>query len=104
MSRKPTMAIYQALQAAFDHFNQHLFDDELPDCVITIRSSNRVEEYFHHQRFTSPGGEFVDEIGLSHRHFSLKPVEEAMPTLVHATFHFRQHHLSVPVNPIAIIE
>lgn len=34
---KPTETTYEELQAAFDHFNDALFNSELPVCLITLQ-------------------------------------------------------------------
>lgn len=35
----PTIETYTVLQAAFDHFNAELFEEDLPQCIITLRGA-----------------------------------------------------------------
>ena len=44
-AKSPTVAFYGELQRAFDHFNRALFNNQLPPCLITLRSSARVYGY-----------------------------------------------------------
>jgi hypothetical protein len=34
----PTQALYGQLEDAFNFFNERLFDGQLPQCLITLRS------------------------------------------------------------------
>lgn len=97
----PTMALYGALQAAFDHFNSKLFRGKLKPCLITLRSANRVCGYHHAQRFVSPTGEKIDELGLHPGYFSVQPVEVVLSTLVHEMVHHWQEEFGMPTpsNP-----
>lgn len=38
---KPTETTYDELQAAYDYFNESLFDSELPDCLITLQREKK---------------------------------------------------------------
>ena len=38
----PSLTLYTAMQAAFDHFNTRLFGGRLPHCLLTLRSATRV--------------------------------------------------------------
>jgi hypothetical protein len=58
----PTLTLYTALQAAFDHFNARLFGARLPHCLLTLRSASRVYGYHHAGRFISPDGSVLDEL------------------------------------------
>lgn len=97
----PTLALYTALQAAFDHFNERLFGARLPPCLITLRSATRVYGYHHAGRFISPDGKLVDELGMHPGFFTLQPVESVLATLVHEMVHHWQNHLGTtsPSNP-----
>lgn len=92
----PTVEFYRVLQTAFDHFNATLFDGVLPPCLITLRSASRVYGYHHAQRFVSPAGEHIDELGLHPGFFTLRPVEAVLSTLVHEMAHHWQEHFGTP--------
>lgn len=92
----PTATFYAGLQAAFDHFNDHLFEGRLPPCLITLRSASRVYGYHHAHRFVSPNGEELDELGLHPGFFTLRPVEAVLSTLVHEMVHHWQQHSGSP--------
>lgn len=89
-SDSPTIGLYGQLQRAFDHFNAQLFNDELPPCLITLRSSNRVYGYHHKDRFVNRQGQTLNELGLNASYFTIRPVEEVMSTLVHEMVHHWQ--------------
>ncbi len=92
----PTLTLYTALQTAFDHFNDRLFGERLPPCLITLRSASRVYGYHHAGRFISPDGKLVDELGMHPGFFTLQPVEAVLATLVHEMVHHWQNHAGTP--------
>jgi hypothetical protein len=92
----PTLTLYSALQEAFDHFNQRLFGGALPQCLITLRSASRVYGYHHADRFISPDGNLIAELGIHPGFFTLQPIESVMSTLVHEMVHHWQHHAGSP--------
>ena len=98
MLSSPTVTFYAELQKAFDHFNSAMFDGKLPPCLITLRSSHNVYGYHHAKRFVSPGGAFLDELGLHPGFFTLRPVEEVLSTLVHEMVHHWQGHFGSPTR------
>ena len=93
---RPTLAFYATLQRAYDHFNATLFDGKLSDCLMTLRSANRVYGYHHAKRFVSPSGDKIDELGLHPGFFTLRPAEAVLSTLVHEMVHHWQEHLGSP--------
>jgi len=97
----PTLAIYAALQRAFDHFNASLFDASLPHCLITLRSSARNHGYMHARRFICINGATVDELGINPGYFAIQSVEETMATLVHEMAHHWQNHFGNPSKSIS---
>lgn len=92
----PTLQMYAALQRAFDHFNRRLFEGALPQCLITLRSSNRHRGYHHAERFICTEGHKIHELGLHPGFFTLMPVEEALSTLVHEMVHHWQECFGKP--------
>ena len=92
----PTLATYTSLQRAFDHFNAELFAGELPDCLITLRSSNRHRGYHQANRFVSIEGAMAHELGLNPGFFTLQPIEIVLSTLVHEMVHHWQESFGHP--------
>lgn len=95
---KPTQETYSALQAAYEHFNQELFDGALPECLITLqRKEKRVLGYFSSQRFEDMGsGEKTDEIAMNPQHFKSRSIMEILSTLAHEMAHQWQAHCGTP--------
>jgi hypothetical protein len=96
----PTLETYTALQAAFDHFNAALFDNMLPQCLITLRSSKRTHGYMHQRRFVNLAGSQIDELGINPGFFAVQSTEEVMATLVHEMVHHWQNHFGSPSKSV----
>lgn len=93
---KPTATTYAELQLAYDTFNKHLFDNSLPECLITLQREKRTYGYFSAQRFANSSGEKIDEIAMNPSYFAIVPLLEIMQTLVHEMAHLWQHHYGTP--------
>jgi hypothetical protein len=78
----PTQALYGQLEAAFNYFNERLFDGQMAPCQITLRSAKGVFGYHHAGRFVSPQVQTVDELGMHSDFFGFQPVKAVMSTLV----------------------
>jgi hypothetical protein len=100
MSKKitPTNEIYSFFQDAYEHFNQELFANQLPPCMITLRCSSKAYGNHHTKRFISPDGVKIDEIGLNPGFFSIRPVQAILSTLAHEMVHQWQHHFGEPAK------
>lgn len=95
---KPTEKQYKALQAAYDFFNQHLFANELPECLIVLNRKRGAHGYFWSESFQSArdnGATKIDEIALNpatlHRGDHI-----VLATLVHEMVHLWQAHFGKP--------
>lgn len=104
-----TVDLYSKLSAAYDYFNQHLFDGALPDCVITLSHHRSAYGYFRSTPFgdreapaepvvDEDGNEegSIDEIALNPWKFRDRTDREVFSTLVHEMVHLRQHHFGKP--------
>ena len=80
------------MQLSYDHFNLKLFNNELPQCLITLQREKKAYGYFCPERFFNNDGEKTDEIALNPLYFSVCPLKEIMQTLVHEMVHLWQHH------------
>lgn len=93
---KPTVETYAELQLAYDTFNRRLFDNQLPECLITLQREKRTYGYFSAERFGNRQGDTVDEIALNPTYFAVVPLVEIMQTLAHEQCHLWQHHRGSP--------
>lgn len=89
----PTRQQYGSLDRAYDRFNERLFDNTLPRCLITLQRKSKANGFFSGDRFTTwDGTEVTDEIALNPATFRERSVEETLSTLVHEMAHLWQHH------------
>lgn len=94
---RPTPQTYAELQRAFDFFNERLFDNELPPCLLTLQREKRTEGYFSLKRFVHRDGQtYTDEIALNPTYFSVVPPMHVMRTIVHEMAHAWQAHFGTP--------
>lgn len=93
----PTTRAYQALIEAYKHFNKTLFDNILPNCVITWQRKSKAYGFFANRRFKARSGDAVlDEIALNPAYFERRTTKEILATLVHEQFHLWQAHFGKP--------
>ncbi|WP_193060519.1 SprT-like domain-containing protein [Halomonas sp. 3A7M] len=92
----PTQQIYDELQSAYDHFNKALFDDALPDCLITLQRERRTFGYYCRDRFVNHGGTITDEIAMNPAYFGIRSIRKSLSTLVHEMVHQWQIHFGKP--------
>lgn len=89
-SQAPTLSVAKALHAAWSHYNEELFDGELPPVVITLQRKTKARGYFSAKRLTE-NGVVRDEIALNPQYMQ-RPVSEILSTLVHEMVHQWQFH------------
>jgi predicted SprT family Zn-dependent metalloprotease len=88
-----TTVEHAAFDIAFKFFNRGLFQDKLPDCLITLQRKNKTYGYFHCGRFGARDGSNVaDEIALNPATFRNRSDKEILSTLVHEMTHCWQAH------------
>lgn len=86
----PTLQVSAEWQFAFSHFNKRLFDNALPDCIITFTEYPLAQGYFC-------AGAFKDRKGATAHKIALNPVYfvigdgESYATLVHEMTHMWRH-------------
>lgn len=96
MKTKPTFEMYTELQTAFDHFNRILFENKLPECMITLQRESSTYGYYSVNRFIKKNGEKIDEIAMNPEYFSIRSIPETLSTLVHEMVHLQQQHFGSP--------
>lgn len=82
-----TREAYAELQLAYDYFNEHLFQGELPGAMITLQRHGRSMGFFDPDRFVSGAGQIGDEIALNPQLFATRPIEDTLSTLAHEMAH-----------------
>jgi hypothetical protein len=87
----PTNETYAQLQKGYDYFNWHLFENTLPNCLITLQRRGRTYGYYAPDRFGRKDGHRADEIALNPQYFR-DGTEEILSTLIHEMVHLWQHH------------
>lgn len=96
--QKPTRQYAEELQAAYDFFNEKLFDGRLPQCFITYTNRRVALGHFWPKQWKTGGDEplVVDEIALNPYHFRNRPIEDTLSTLVHEMTHQEQQAFGKP--------
>lgn len=97
MSESPTQQAYREMYSAYQHFNDALFDSELPGVLITMSSRQSCVGYFHFKRFTSKDTQ-ADNLCFNPRFFTTHGIQEFMQTTVHEMVHQWQYHFGTPSN------
>ncbi len=93
----PNEVLYDNCSYAYNFFNEKLFDNALPACLITLQRKNGAYGYFSGSRFHNRDGDWVvDEIALNPTHFRDRPIKDVLATLVHEMVHLQQHHFGKP--------
>lgn len=87
---KPALVAYQELQDAYDFFNTRLFDNELPDMLITLQRGKNTFGYFARERFT--GKSKLSEIAMNPSYFGARSLCDTLSTLVHEMCHAWRFH------------
>ncbi len=94
----PTTQTYTSLSTAYDFFNQELFSNSLPPCLITMQRHKGAYGYFSGDRFasTQDPAAVTDEIALNPSLFAKRNTQEILSTLAHEMCHLWQHHCGTP--------
>ena len=87
-SKFPTLQIAADLQRAYDYFNEHLFNGDLPPCVITLQRMHATYGYFSRGSFVHHDGKrYSHEIALHPGYFLTRSLRATMSTLAHEMTH-----------------
>ena len=96
IDKSPTPDTYHQLQSAYDWFNTTLFNQSLPNCLITLQRKSNAMGYFSAERWVNSRGEKTDEIALNPAYFANHSLKELLQTLVHEMCHQWQQHFGQP--------
>lgn len=95
--KTPTDEIYNALQFAFNYFNEQLFGNQLPPCMITMQREKRTFGYYSKSRWARQRtGQHSDEIAMNPEYFAMRTIKETLSTLAHEMVHQWQFHFGNP--------
>lgn len=79
---------YNILEKAYGYFNDKLFENHLPEIIITFQRKPHCNGYFHFESFSGRNtNKIVSEIALNPDGFSEKTDLEILSTLVHEMVH-----------------
>lgn len=95
-TEKPPVALYQAIETAYQHFNVSLFKGELPDVLFTVQRQAGTLGYFVPDRWSSPSGQLCHEIAINPAHMGRSRVIDVLQTLAHEMSHCWQFCLGTP--------
>lgn len=86
-----TLNQYKNLNDAYKYFNEKLFDNKLPECLITLNRKTGARGYYWHEKFQSRyDNQKISEIGLNPDTFEDRSDLEILSTLVHEQCHLYQ--------------
>lgn len=90
LPRRPTTEVSAEWQFFFSYFNERLFDNTLPDCIITFTQHPLAQGYFCAAAFRDRNGTVAHEIAMNPSYFHLGDTE-SFQTLVHEMAHLWRH-------------
>ncbi len=93
----PTEKQFTALNRAYLYFNEALFYDSLPGCILTFSRKRNTHGFMSPEQWRRKGEQFctVHEISLTPKTLSQKPIE-VFGTLVHEMVHLWQWEYGNP--------
>ena len=96
--RQITRDEYAGFDGAYEWFNQKLFDNKLPPCLITLQRKAHSHGYFAHDRFghRTDAEDRTDELALNPDTFVGRSDKDILSTLVHEMCHGWQQHFGKP--------
>lgn len=95
MENTITIREYSMLDNAFRHFNQKLFDGELPEVLVTLNRKKGANGYYWHDKFQNrETGDSVAEICLNPDNFEGRSDKEILSTLGHEMVHLWEYFIT----------
>ncbi|MBY0380087.1 MAG: SprT-like domain-containing protein [Burkholderiales bacterium] len=92
----PTQEWTSSIQLAFDHFNEALFNNQLPQVLFSSQRQSGVMGYFASDRWASVNGKKCHEIAINPLYVGRSTLIEFMQTLVHEMVHCWQYCYGKP--------
>lgn len=92
----PTRELYQALEEAYNHFNESLFDGQLPNVIFTFQRKRGIMGFFSPDRWRNAEGGMCNEISINPSFLASSRLIEICQTLVHEMVHCWQFQFGKP--------
>lgn len=83
---------YGDFDFAYTQLNKALFNNQLPDCFITVNKKPNSAGYFRNSEFVDNDGRRTDEISLNYSLFLYRSTGAVLSTLIHEMCHQWQFH------------
>ena len=97
MKKAPTKHQFTKYQKLYDYFNETLFDNELPYCLLILsRKAPRVCGHFSTNRWQDKDGNKTHEINLNPVYMAMTDEMDICQTLVHEMVHLWQYEFGNP--------
>jgi len=87
---------YRLFEDAYHYFNNRLFDNALPGCLITFQRQPRLMGYVAFKRWVNTEGKTIDELAINPAYFANYPVTTILQTLCHEMAHIWQEYFGHP--------
>jgi hypothetical protein len=93
-----TQGQYLSIQHAYNWFNRSLFDNQLPDVLVTLQRSKVAYGYFWARQYENreDDTQILDEIALNPESMKERTDTQILSTLVHEMVHCWQQHYGEP--------
>lgn len=93
----PTENLYKDILEMYNYFNAALFNNALPQCLITLQRNSKTMGYFSQDRWINSADKSkTDELAVNPEFWLGWPISEVMQTLAHEQCHLWQHHYGKP--------
>lgn len=98
IKNRTTLQFYEELQLVYDRFNERLFKNELPDCLITLQRINKNTGYWSENRFasTEDNTAYTHELALNPDYFGTQPLLNIFKCYAHEMCHMKQSIFGEP--------
>ena len=93
----PTIHQYDKYQKLYDYYNETLFENEIPNCILVLsRNSSLKCGYFYSNRWRDEKGKKMHEISLNPNYLATATDIDICQTLVHEMCHLWQQVFGKP--------
>lgn len=90
---------YRLFEDAYAFFNEKLFANDLPPCIITFQRQARLMGYVAFKRWVNTEGKTIDELAINPAYFANYPITTILQTLCHEMVHIWQEYHGKPSRP-----
>ncbi|MGH1472501.1 MAG: SprT-like domain-containing protein [Cellvibrionaceae bacterium] len=90
---------YKLFENAYAFFNERLFSNTLPPCIITFQRQARLMGYVAFKRWVNIEGKTIDELAINPAYFANYSITTILQTLCHEMVHIWQEYHGKPSRP-----